>query len=54
MTGNEILDETFSYSSTYKTQEEFFETKKLEKQTIENLINSTHKDLIIKLSESFL
>ena len=54
MTGDEILDETFFYSSTYKTQEEFFETKKLEKQTIENLINSTHKDLIIKLSESLL
>ena len=54
MTGNEILNETFSYSSTYKTQDEFFETKKLEQQTIENLINSTYQDLIIKLSESLL
>ena len=34
MTGNEILNETFSYSSTYKTQDEIFETKKLENQTI--------------------
>ena len=54
MTGDEILDETFIYSSTYKTQDEFFETKKLEQQTIENLINSTYQDLIIKLSESLL
>ena len=54
MTGNEILNETFSYSSTYKTQDEFFETKKLENQTIQNLIQSTYQDLLIKLSESLL
>ena len=54
MTGNEILNETFSYSSTYKTQDEFFETKKIENQTIENLINTTYQDLLIKLSEKLL
>ena len=54
MTGNEILNETFFYSSTYKTQDEFFETKKLENQTIENLINKTYQDLLIKLSEKLL
>ena len=54
MTGNEILNETFSYSSTYKTQDEFFETKKLENQIIENLIDKTYQDLIIKLSENLL
>jgi len=53
-TGDEILNETFSYSLTYKTQDEFFETKKLENQSIENLINSTYQDLMIKLTESFL
>ena len=42
MTGNKILNETFSYSSTYKTQDEFYETRKLEDQTIENLINTTY------------
>ena len=54
MTGNDILNETFSYSSTYKTQDELFETKKLENQTIENLINTTYQDLLIKLSEKLL
>ena len=54
MTGNGILNETFSYSSTYKTQNELFETKKLENQTIENLINTTYQDLLIKLSEKLL
>ena len=54
MTGNEMLNETFSYSSTYKTQDELFETKKLENQTIENLINTTYQDLLIKLSANLL
>ena len=54
MTGNDILNETFSYSSTYKTQDELFETKKLENQIIENLINTTYQDLLIKLSEKLL
>ena len=54
MTGNRILNETFSYSLTYKTQDEVFETKKLENQTIENLINTTYQDLLIKLSEKLL
>ena len=53
-TGDEILNETFSYTLAYKTQDEFFETKKLENQSIENLINSTYQDLLIKLTESFL
>ena len=54
MTGNKILNETFSYSATYKTQDEFYETRKLEDQTIENLINTTSQDLLIKLSENLL
>ena len=54
MTGNEILNETFFYSSTYKTQDELFETKKLENQIIENLIDKTYQELLIKLSESLL
>jgi len=54
MTGNGILNETFSYSLTYKTQNELFETKKLENKTIENLINTTYQDLLIKLSEKLL
>ena len=54
MTGNEVLDETLTYSSTYKTQDEFFETKKLENKTIQNLIDTTYQDLLIKLSENLI
>ena len=54
MTEDEVLNETFILSSTYKVQDEFFETKKVEDQIIENLIDKTYQDLLMKLSESFL
>jgi len=54
MTENEILNDTFSFSSTYKVQDQFSETIKLENQTIENLIEKTYQSLLIKLSENLL
>ena len=39
LTDDEILNQTFSYSSTYKVQDLYSETKKLEKKSIINLIN---------------
>ena len=54
MTGNEILNENFSLSSTYKAQDQYSETIKLENQTTENLINSIFQDLLIKLSANIL
>mgnify|MGYP001169095404 CR=1 FL=1 len=50
---NEILNDTFFFSSTYKIQDQFSETRKLENKIIENLIDKTYQDLLIKLSESF-
>ena len=54
MSENEILNDTFSFSSTYKVQDQFSETIKLENQTIENLIEKTYQNLLIKLSENLL
>ena len=54
ITENEILNDTFFFSSTYKIQDQFSETIKLENQIIENLIDKTYQDLLIKLSEYFL
>ena len=54
VTENEILNDTFSFSSTYKVQDQFSETKKLENQTIKNLVEKTYQDLLIKLSENLL
>ena len=54
ITENEILNDTFFFSSTYKTQDQFSETIKLENQTTQNLINKIYQDLLIKLSEKLL
>ena len=54
MTGSEILSENFSLSSTYKAQDQYFETVKLEKQTTENLINNIYQDFLIKFSANLL
>ena len=54
ITGNEILNENFSFSSVYEVQDKYSETIQLENQTTENLINNTHQNLLIKLSEKLL
>ena len=51
-TGNQILNENFTSSSSYKVQDQYSETIKLENRAIENLINKTYQDLLIKLSEN--
>jgi len=54
MTGNEILNENFSFSSVYKPQDQYSETIKLENHAMQNLINNTYQDLLIKLSANLL
>ena len=54
MTENEILNDTFAYSSTYKVQNQYSETLKLENQILEDLIDKTYQDLLIKFAENFL
>ena len=54
MSNNQILNENFTASSTYKVQDQHFETIKLENRSIENLINETYQNLLIKLSENIL
>ena len=50
-TNEKILSEKFVYSSSYKVQDQFAETLRLENKSIENLINTTHQNLINKLVE---
>jgi hypothetical protein len=52
--GDEILSENFSYFSTYKAQDQYFDTIKLEKQSTENLIENLYQDILIKLSANLL
>ena len=52
ITDNQILNETFDFSTSYKVQDQHSETIKLENRSIENLINETYQNLLIKLSEN--
>ena len=49
-TNDQILSHNFNYSSSYKTQDQFSDSLKLENKTIENLIGKTYQDLLIKMT----
>ena len=46
-----IINESFSYFSSYKVQDQYSETLNLENRLTENLINRTYEDLLIKMTE---
>ena len=51
LTDEEILKQEFSINSNYKVQDQHSETKNLENKTLENLIDRTHQDILIRISE---
>ena len=54
LTNKKLLDKNFIFSSSYKVQDQYSDTIKLENKLVENLINQTYQELIIKLSENIL
>jgi len=54
LTDDEILNQTFSYSSTYKVQDQHSATIEFENKSIEDLINKTYQNLLIKMSKTIL
>ena len=52
LTNTKIVDDTFVNSITYKVQDQYSETVYVENQTIENLINKTYQELLMKFSEN--
>ena len=50
LTDDEILNQTFSYSSTYKVQDRHSDTIKFENKSIEDLIDKIYQNLLIKMS----
>tara|TARA_Y100000590_G_C15577080_1_gene960868 strand:+ start:593 stop:1081 length:489 start_codon:yes stop_codon:yes gene_type:complete len=49
---NKILDQTFVSSQSYKVQNEYSETLRLEKKSIDDLINKTYQDILLRVSQS--
>lgn len=54
LTDQKILDQNFSYSTSYKVQDNYSETIDLENKSIEDLLNRTFQEIIIKLTESMV
>ena len=54
LTNDKILNKNFTSSSSYKVQDQHYETVKLENKTIESLLNKTYQDLLINMSENIL
>ena len=54
LTENQILNQIFSSSITYKVQDQYSETVNLETKSTENLILKIYKDLLIRLSENII
>ena len=52
LTEKEILNKNFSYSTSYKVQDQNFETIQLENKSLDNLIDITYQDLLIELSQT--
>ena len=51
-TGNEILNKKFVSSSSYEVQDKYSETLKLERKSIEDMLNKTYQDLLVSLLEN--
>ena len=49
-TNDQMLSHNFNYSSSYKTQDQFSDSLRLENKTIENLLDKTYQDLLIEMT----
>ena len=54
LTNDELLNHNFTSSLSYKVQDQYSETEKFENTSIDNLINKTYQDLLIKLTENIV
>ena len=51
-TYDKILNQKFTTSTTYKVQEQYSDTINMENKAVENLLDKTYQDLLIRLSEN--
>ena len=51
LTDKSILNQNFNYTISYKVQDAHSDTLKLENKNIDNLIDKTYQDALVKISE---
>jgi hypothetical protein len=54
ITKDKILNQIFVSSLTYKVQDKYSDTVDLENRSIEDLLNKTYQELVIKLTQSII
>ena len=54
LTEDEILNETYSSSFSYKIQDQYSDTLKLEERSIDQVVDKTYQQILIKLSENII
>ena len=54
ITNDKILNQIFISSLTYKVQNKYSDTVNLENQIIENLLDKTYQELVIKLAQNII
>ena len=52
ISGKKILNRNFTSSSSYKVQDQYSDTLRVENQTVENLINKTYQEILVYLSKN--
>ena len=51
-TNNKILNQTFISSTTFKMQDQYSDSIKLENKSVDNLIEKTNQEIIVRISEN--
>ena len=54
ITNDKILNQIFISSLTYKVQNKYSDTVNLENKSIENLLDKTYQELVIKLAQNII
>ena len=54
ITKDKILNQIFVSSLTYKVQNKYSDTANLENKSIENLLDKTYQELVVKLAENII
>ena len=54
ITKDKILNQIFTSSLTYKVQDNYSDTVNLENKSIEDLLNKTYQELVVRLAQNFI
>ena len=54
LNNNKLLENTFVTSTNYKVQSQYSDTINLENKSIDDLLNNTYRDLLLRLTQNLI